>query len=150
MCICKLFCLILVHSNTFQAFVMYNLMYQLQCSSIKFCSYNFVLNEVPNKNDVTHVANIVLNKAPNSNDAIHVTNNVRLTTMGAQQFSMAADIQPSCRIANLPETRDNDTITSRKGFCRWKINFALGKNGGYMPRSLGSRSISVGRQAGSE
>ena len=31
-----------------------------------------------------------------------------------------------------------------------EINFALGKNGGYIPSSLGSRSISVGRQAGSE
>ena len=28
-----------------------------------------------------------------------------------------------------------------------KINFALGKNGGYIPCSLGGRSISVGRQA---
>ena len=49
-----------------------------------------MLNEVPNNTDVMHVANIVLNKAPNSNDATHVTNNVCLTTMGAQQFSMAA------------------------------------------------------------
>ena len=31
-----------------------------------------------------------------------------------------------------------------------EINFALGKNGGYIPSSLGGRSISVGRQAGSE
>ena len=29
-----------------------------------------------------------------------------------------------------------------------EINFALGKNGGYMFSSLLSRSISVGRQAG--
>ena len=28
------------------------------------------------------------------------------------------------------------------------INFALGKNGGYIPKSLGGRSISVGRHAG--
>ena len=28
-----------------------------------------------------------------------------------------------------------------------EINFALGKNGGYIPSSLSSRSISVGRQA---
>ena len=33
---------------------------------------------------------------------------------------------------------------------RTKINFALGKNGGYMHSSLGDRLISVGRQAGSE
>ena len=30
---------------------------------------------------------------------------------------------------------------------RMEINFALGKNGGYIPNSLGGRSISVGRQA---
>ena len=28
-----------------------------------------------------------------------------------------------------------------------EINFALGKNGGYIPSSLGGRSISVQRQA---
>ena len=49
-----------------------------------------MLNEAPNNNDVTHIANMVLNEAPNSNDAMHVANNVHLTTMGAQQFSMAA------------------------------------------------------------
>ena len=31
-----------------------------------------------------------------------------------------------------------------------EINFALGKIGGYIPSSLGGRSISVGRQAMSE
>ena len=83
--ICKLFCLILVHSNTFQTYVMYNFVYQLQCSSIKFCSYNFVLNEMPN-NDVKYVANIVLNEAPNSNDATCIANNVCLTTITTKQF----------------------------------------------------------------
>ena len=39
--------------------------------------YNFMLNDAPNNNDVMRVANIVLNE-------------VHLTTMGAQQFSMAA------------------------------------------------------------
>ena len=53
-------------------------------------SYSFVLNEAPNNNDVMHIANIVLNKAPNINDDTHVGNNVRLTAMGAQQFSMVA------------------------------------------------------------
>ena len=42
-----------------------------------------MLNEAPDKNDVTRVENIVLNEAPNSNDAMHVGNNVRLTAMGA-------------------------------------------------------------------
>ena len=110
--ICKFFYLILVHSNMFQAFVMYNFVYQLQCSSIKFCSHNFMLNEAPNNDDVTRIANIMLNKAPNSNDATCIANNVHLTTMGAQQFSMVT-IQPSCRKADLPETRDNDTITRK-------------------------------------
>ena len=31
-----------------------------------------------------------------------------------------------------------------------EIKFALRKNGGYIPSSLGGRLISVGRQAGSE
>ena len=57
---------------------------------MKFCSYNFVLNEVPNNSDVTRVANIMLNEAPNSNDTTCVKNNVCLTAMGIQQFSMAA------------------------------------------------------------
>ena len=59
---------------------------------MKFCSYNFMLNEAPNNNDVMCVANIVLNKVPNSNDAMHVANYVCLTTIGEQQFSMAATI----------------------------------------------------------
>ena len=67
---------------------MYNLVYQLQCSSMRFHSYNFTLNEVPNNNnimcvanvvlnempnndDITRVGNVVLNEAPNSNDAMH-------------------------------------------------------------------------------
>ena len=33
-------------------------------------------------------------------------------------------------------------------FVRTEINFVLGKNGGYMPSSLGGRSIVVSRQAG--
>ena len=48
-----------------------------------------MLNEVPSNNVITNVANIVLNEAPNSNDTMNVTNNVHLTTMGAQQLSMA-------------------------------------------------------------
>ena len=57
--------------------------------SIKFCSYNFVLNEAPNNNDVKRVANNVFNEAPNSHDAMRVGINVHLTAVGAQQFSMA-------------------------------------------------------------
>ena len=49
-----------------------------------------MLNEAPNKNDVTRVANIWLNKAPNSNDAMCIRNNVRLTAVGTQQFSVMA------------------------------------------------------------
>ena len=48
-----------------------------------------MLDEVPNNNDVTRIANIVLNEAPNSHDATRIGNNVRLTTMDVQQFSMA-------------------------------------------------------------
>ena len=71
-----------------------------------------MLNEVPNNYDVKRVANIVLNEAPNSNDATCVGNNVRLTTVGTQQFLMAVT-QPSRRKADLPEMRDNDTITRK-------------------------------------
>ena len=110
--ICKFFCLNLVYSNTFQAFVKHNLVYQLQYSSIKFCSYNFILNKVPNYNDVTSVAISILNEVPNSNDV----NNLCLTTVGAQQFSMAA-IYSSCRKADLPEMRDNDMIYQFIAYC---------------------------------
>ena len=48
-----------------------------------------MLNEAPNNNDVKRVANNVFNEAPNSNDATCVGINVRLTAVGAQQFSMA-------------------------------------------------------------
>ena len=49
-----------------------------------------MLNEEPNNNDVKRVANNVFNEAPNSNDATRVGINVRLTTVGAQQLSMAS------------------------------------------------------------
>ena len=49
-----------------------------------------MLNEAPNNNDTKHVENIVLNEVPNNNDAMRSGNNVRLTAMGAEQFSMAA------------------------------------------------------------
>ena len=56
--------------------------------SIKFCSYNFVLNKVPNNNDIMRIVNIVLNQVPNWNDATCVANNVHLTTIEAQQILM--------------------------------------------------------------
>ena len=70
----------------------------------------------------------MLNEACNSNDAMHVRNNVCLTAMGAR-FSMA-DMQPSCRKADLSETRDNDTIT-RKVHADGNELFPE-KNGGYI------------------
>ena len=72
-----------------------------------------MLNEVPNNKDVKRVANIVLNEAPNRNDATGIENNVHLTAVAAQQFLMAAILEPSCRKADLPETRDNDMITRK-------------------------------------
>ena len=48
-----------------------------------------MLNEAPNNSDVKRIENM-LNKAPNCNDATRVGNNVRLTTVGAQQFLMVA------------------------------------------------------------
>ena len=43
-----------------------------------------MLNEGPNKNDVTRVASIVLNEVPKSSDATRVVNNVRLNVMGTK------------------------------------------------------------------
>ena len=53
--------------------------------------------------------------------------------MGAQQCSMAA-IDPSCRKADLSETRDNDTIARK--VCVDRKNFALRKNGDYVLSSI--------------
>ena len=106
-----------------------------------------MLNKAPNNNNVKCVANIVLNEAPTCNDAMRIGNNVRLTAVGAQQFSMVAR-KPSCRKADLPEMRDNDTITRNVRADGNKLR--PGKNEGYIPSSLGSRLISVSRQAGSE
>ena len=55
---------------------------------------------------------ILLMRRLTANNATCKANNVRLTTMDAQQFSMAA-IYPSYRKADLPETRDNDTKTRK-------------------------------------
>ena len=41
-------------------------------------------------------------------------------------------------------------MTRQEKFVWMEIDFALGKNGGYMPSSLGSKSISLGKQAVSE
>ena len=49
-----------------------------------------MLNEVPNNNDIKHVANITLSEVPNRNDTMRVGNNVRLTAVGAQPFLMVA------------------------------------------------------------
>ena len=106
--ICKFYCLISVHSNTFKEFdcvVAIVLKYKVLQLQLR-------VEQAPNNNDVKRVANIVLNEVPDSNDAMRVGNNVRLPAVGAQQFSMAA-IQPSCRKADLPETRGNDVITRK-------------------------------------
>ena len=49
-----------------------------------------MFNKALNSNNITCIENMVLNEAPNGNDTTHVANNVCLTTMEAQQFSMAA------------------------------------------------------------
>ena len=88
----------------------------------------------------------MLNEAPNRNDAMGIANNVRLTTMGTIQFSMAAVYLVITKQSRL--TRDErKRHENSKGSCGRKINIALGKNEGYIPSSLGGRLISVGRQA---
>ena len=132
--ICKFYCLNLDHSNMFQAFdgvvamvLKYNVL-QLQ---------NFVLNEAPNNNDVKRIVNIVLNEAPNSN--------VHLTAVGTQQFLMVA-IYPSCRKADLPETRDNNTVTRR--YVWVEINFAIERMEAiYSVVQVVGRLVWAGRQA---
>ena len=49
-----------------------------------------MLNKVPNNNDIMCIEKMVLNEAPNCNDATCIVNNVCLTTMGPEQFLMAA------------------------------------------------------------
>ena len=92
--ICQFFCF--HHSNMFLVFLMFYLVYQLQCSGLKFRSYNFMLKPGANNNDVTCVANMVLIEEPNCYYATYVANNLCLPNMGAKQYSMVA-IQPLCR-----------------------------------------------------
>ena len=66
----------------------------------------------------------MLNEVPNNNDALCVGNNVWLYSHHAEKLTQ-----------------------QQERFMRTKINFALGKNGGYIPSGLGGRSISVGKQA---
>ena len=50
-----------------------------------------MLKEAPSNNDSMRITNIImLNETPNRNDATSIANNVRLTNMGAIQFSVAA------------------------------------------------------------
>ena len=69
---------------------------------------------------------------------------MQLTTMDAQQFSMVAVQPASCGKVDLPGMRDNGTKTIKVRADGKKL--CLGKNVGYMLNSLGSKSISVGRQ----
>ena len=57
----------------------------------------------------------MLNEAPNRNDATGVANNVCLTTMGAIQFSLTAVYLVTIQKVDLPEMRDNDTKTVKVG-----------------------------------
>ena len=67
--------------------------------------------------------------------------------MHTQQFSVAAITHHT---EMLTYQRQEIMTQKQERFMRMEINFALGKNGGYTPSILGGRSISVGRQAGSE
>ena len=46
-----------------------------------------MLKEVPNNSDYAR-SKYVLNEVPNKNDATGIANNMHLTTMGTKQFSM--------------------------------------------------------------
>ena len=71
-----------------------------------------MLNEVLNNNDIMYVANIARCLTAMTLCTYPVASNVRLTTMGTQKMSIVA-IEPSCRKADLPQTRDNDMITRK-------------------------------------
>ena len=93
----------------------------------------------------------MLNAVPNRNDAMGVVNNVHLTTMGgAKQFLMAAVYIVIIKKSRLTYQRREITICEQERFVRMEINIALEKNEGYIHSSLGSRSISVGRQGVSD
>ena len=85
---------------------------------MKFCSYNYVLNEVPNNNHVTSVAKIVLNEVPNSNDATYIANNVCLTTIGILQFSISYIDQPVYAIWVSAEEEKKHGYLSTAKLCR--------------------------------
>ena len=61
----------------------------------------------------------VLNNAPNRNDATGVANNMHLTTMGAIKFSMAAVYLVIIQKSDLQEKRDNNTKTTKVYVCRY-------------------------------
>ena len=117
-----------------------------QVCSQKFCSYNFMLNEAPKNNDVMRIENIVLNKVPYSNDATCIESNVHLTAMGAQSFSIWSLCSHHAEKLTY-QTREIMTQYQER-FVRIEKNLSLGKNGGYIPSSVGGRSIRVGRLAG--
>ena len=71
-----------------------------------------MLKEAYNNNDCG-CSKCVLNKALNRNGTMAVANNVRLSTMGAKQFSMTAVYLVIRQKANLPEMRDNDMKTTK-------------------------------------
>ena len=83
-----------------------------------------------------------MNEAPNNNDATHVANNVRLTTMDTQQFSMAASYIVIMQ-KKLTYGRRGIVTQKLERFVQTEINFVLGKNGDHRPSSLGSRLIVV-------
>ena len=108
--------------------------------SIKFCSYNFILNKVPNNSDAMCVANIVLNEVPSNNNAMRIANYVHWTTIISQQFSMVASYI-MIKQKKLTYRRQGIATQKQERFMQMEINFILGKNGGHMPSNLGGRSI---------
>ena len=88
------------------------------------------------------VKNMVLNEVPNSNDAMCIVNNMHSATMGNSHLRLYSQHHAE----KLTYQRREAMMREQLRFVRTEISFALGKNGGYMPSSLGSRLISTGRQ----
>ena len=93
-----LFTKMLQDYNTLRVYIIPQIIYTLRVYiiyGITFWSYNFVLNE-----------------APNNNDIMCLVNNVHFTTMGVQQFSLLHSHHAE-KPTYVPEMRNNDMKTRK-------------------------------------
>ena len=75
-----------------------------------------------------------------------VANNVHLTTIGNLAYNNSQLWLYSNHAVKSTYQRQETMTQKQERFMWMEINFALGKNGGYMLSSLGGKSISMGTQ----